>query len=89
MEFEVPGGTPQNGDEISIVLDKPRSDNILNQLTDIINALNTPIDNADPADVTALRAQLTRDIVKMQENLNISKKQVDTCLLYTSDAADD
>lgn len=78
MEFEVPNGSPQNGDEISIVLDKPRSDNILNQLTDIINALNTPIDNADPADVTALRAQLTRDIVKMQENLNISKKQVDT-----------
>ena len=78
MEFEVPGGTPQAGDEISIVLDKPRSDNILNQLTDIINALNEPIDNADPADVTALRAQLTRDIVKMQENLNISKKQVDT-----------
>lgn len=78
MEFEVPGGSPQAGDEISIVLDSPRSDNILNQLTDIINALNTPIDNADPADVTALRAQLTRDIVKMQENLNISKKQVDT-----------
>lgn len=78
MEFEVPGGTPQAGDEISIVLDKPRSDNILNQLTHIIDALNKPIDNADPADVTALRAQLTRDIVKMQENLNISKKQVDT-----------
>lgn len=78
MEFEVPGGTPAQGDKINILLDKPRSDNILNQLTDIINALNTPIDNADPADVTALRAQLTRDIVKMQENLNISKKQVDT-----------
>ena len=78
MEFEVPGGTPQNGDEISIVLDKPRSDNILNQLTHIIDALNKPIDTANPADVTALRAQLTRDIVKMQENLNISKKQVDT-----------
>lgn len=78
MEFEVPNGSPQNGDEISIVLDKPRSDNILNQLTDIIKSLNTPIDNANPADVTALRAQLTRDIVKMQENLNISKKQVDT-----------
>ena len=78
MEFEVPGGTPAQGDKINVLLDKPRSDNILNQLTDIINALNTPIDNADPADVTALRAQLTRDIVKMQENLNISKKQVDT-----------
>lgn len=78
MEFEVPNGSPQNGDEISIVLDKPRSDNILNQLTHIIDALNKPIDTANPADVTALRAQLTRDIVKMQENLNISKKQVDT-----------
>lgn len=78
MEFEFPGGTPADGDTISIKLEEPKSDNILNQLTDIINALNTPIDNADPADVTALRAQLTRDIVKMQENLNISKKQVDT-----------
>lgn len=78
MEFEVPGGTPAQGDKINILLDKPRSDNILNQLTHIIDALNKPIDNADPADVTALRAQLTRDIVKMQENLNISKKQVDT-----------
>lgn len=78
MEFEVPGGTPAQGDKINVLLDKPRSDNILNQLTHIIDALNKPIDNADPADVTALRAQLTRDIVKMQENLNISKKQVDT-----------
>lgn len=78
MEFEVPNGTPQNGDKIEILLDKPRSDNILNQLTDIINSLNIPIDTAVPADVTALRAQLTRDIVKMQENLNIAKKQVDT-----------
>lgn len=78
MEFEVPGGTPAQGDKINVLLDKPRSDNILNQLTHIIDALNKPIDNADPADVTALRAQLTRDIVKMQENLNIAKKQVDT-----------
>lgn len=78
MEFEVPGGTPAQGDKINILLDKPRSDNILNQLTHIIDALNKPIDTANPADVTALRAQLTRDIVKMQENLNISKKQVDT-----------
>lgn len=78
MEFEVPGGAPANGDTISIKLQEPKSDNILNQLTDIINALNEPIDNADPGKVTELRAQLTRDIVKMQENLNISKKQVDT-----------
>ena len=78
MEFEVPGGAPANGDTISIKLQEPKSDNILNQLTHIIDALNKPIDTANPADVTALRAQLTRDIVKMQENLNISKKQVDT-----------
>ncbi len=78
MEFEFPGGTPADGDTISIKLQEPKSDNILNQLTHIIDALNKPIDTANPADVTALRAQLTRDIVKMQENLNISKKQVDT-----------
>lgn len=77
MEFVVPDNSAV-GDKISIVLKEPESDNILNQLTHIIDALNKPIDNADPADVTALRAQLTRDIVKMQENLNIAKKQVDT-----------
>lgn len=73
MEFVVPNGTPQVGDKIDIRLEHPKSDNILNQLTDVIAALNTPLDQ-DPA----LKADVTRQIVKMQENLNIAKKQVDT-----------
>lgn len=73
MEFVVPNGTPQVGDKIDIRLEHPKSDNILNQLTDVIAALNTPLDQ-DPAK----KAEVTRQIVKMQENLNIAKKQVDT-----------
>lgn len=73
MEFVVPNGTPQVGDKIDIRLEHPKSDNILNQLTDVIAALNTSLDQ-DPA----LKADVTRQIVKMQENLNIAKKQVDT-----------
>ena len=73
MEFVVPNGAPQVGDKIDIRLEHPKSDNILNQLTDVIAALNTPLDQ-DPAK----KAEVTRQIVKMQENLNIAKKQVDT-----------
>ena len=73
MEFVVPNGAPQVGDTIDIRLEHPKSDNILNQLTDVIAALNTPLDQ-DPAK----KAEVTRQIVKMQENLNIAKKQVDT-----------
>lgn len=73
MEFVVPNGTPQVGDKIDIRLEHPKSDNILNQLTDVIAALNTSLDQ-DPAK----KADVTRQIVKMQENLNIAKKQVDT-----------
>ena len=73
MEFVVPNGAPQVGDKIDIRLEHPKSDNILNQLTDVIAALNTSLDQ-DPA----LKADVTRQIVKMQENLNIAKKQVDT-----------
>ena len=74
MEFEIPGGQlPAAGDEISIRLEEPKTDNILNQLTDVIAALNTPLDQ-DPAK----KAQVTRQLVKMQENISIAKKQVDT-----------
>lgn len=73
MEFVVPNGTPADGDIIEIKLEQPKSDNILNQLSDVIAALNTPLDQ-DPAK----KAEVTRQIVKMQENLNIAKKQVDT-----------
>lgn len=74
MEFEIPGGQlPAAGDGISIRLEEPKTDNILNQLTDVIAALNTPLDQ-DPAK----KAQVTRQLVKMQENIGIAKKQVDT-----------
>lgn len=74
MEFEIPGGKlPAAGDEISIRLEEPKTDNILNQLTDVIAALNTPLDQ-DPTK----KAEVTRQLVKMQENISIAKKQVDT-----------
>lgn len=74
MEFEIPGGNiPAQGDTIDITLQDPKSDNILNQLTDVIAALNTPLDQ-DPTK----KAEVTRQLVKMQENISIAKKQVDT-----------
>ena len=74
MEFEIPGGNiPAQGDTIDITLQDPQSDNILNQLTDVIAALNTPLDQ-DPTK----KAEVTRQLVKMQENISIAKKQVDT-----------
>ena len=74
MEFEIPGGNiPVQGDTIDITLQDPQSDNILNQLTDVIAALNTPLDQ-DPTK----KAEVTRQLVKMQENISIAKKQVDT-----------
>lgn len=74
MEFEIPGGNiPAQGDTIEVTLQDPQSDNILNQLTDVIAALNTPLDQ-DPTK----KAEVTRQLVKMQENISIAKKQVDT-----------
>lgn len=74
MEFEIPGGKiPAAGDTIDVRLQDPQTDNILNQLTDVIAALNTPLDQ-DPTK----KAEVTRQLVKMQENISIAKKQVDT-----------
>ena len=74
MEFEIPGGQiPAQGDTIDVTLQDPQTDNILNQLTDVIAALNTPLDQ-DPTK----KAEVTRQLVKMQENISIAKKQVDT-----------
>ncbi|MCK0534964.1 MULTISPECIES: flagellar hook-associated protein FlgL [unclassified Anaerobiospirillum] len=74
MEFEIPGGQiPAQGDTINVTLQDPKTDNILNQLTDVIAALNTPLDQ-DPTK----KAEVTRQLVKMQENISIAKKQVDT-----------
>ena len=74
MEFEIPGGQiPAQGDTINITLQDPQSDNILNQLSSVIEALNTPLDQNPDA-----KADVTRQLVKMQENISIAKKQVDT-----------
>ena len=73
MEFEIPGGIPAQGDTIEVKLQDPQSDNILNQLSSVIEALNTPLDQ-DPTK----KAEVTRQLVKMQENISIAKKQVDT-----------
>lgn len=74
MEFEIPGGNiPAQGDTINITLQDPQSDNILNQLSSVIEALNTPLDQNPDA-----KADVTRQLVKMQENISIAKKQVDT-----------
>ena len=81
MQFELPNGnTPAAGDEFKFKLSQPKQDNILNQLTDIANALVTPQDEwgKNPPPAVQSSHDLTRKIAKMQENVNIAKKQVDT-----------
>lgn len=81
MQFELPNGNmPAVGDEFKFKLSQPKQDNILNQLTDIANALVTPQDEwgKNPPPAVQSSHDLTRKIAKMQENVNIAKKQVDT-----------
>ena len=86
MEFTLPEGydpnTPGIGGTINIDLKAPEQDNILNQLTDIVNDLLIPSDEYDTAtdsyDNPMSSAQLTRNIARMQQNIEIAKKQVDT-----------
>lgn len=82
MQFELKDRTqaPKAGDKINIILEPTKQDNILNQLTDIANALVTPQDEwgKNPPPAVQSSHDLTRKIAKMQENVNIAKKQVDT-----------
>ena len=80
MQFELKDGTqaPQPGDKVNIILEAPKQDNILNQLTDIANALLVPQDEYKPDNIVTSSHDLTRQVSKMQENISIAKKQVDT-----------
>ena len=80
MQFELKDGTqaPQPGDKVNIILEAPKQDNILNQLTDIANALLVPQDEYGPNNIVSSSHDLTRQVSKMQENISIAKKQVDT-----------
>ena len=79
MQFELPDGAmPAQGDEITITLPKTEQDNILNQLTDIADALLVPQDEYGPNNIVGSSHDLTRQVARMQENVNIAKKQVDT-----------
>lgn len=84
MEFTLPEDYDPNNDPttIDITLSAPQQDNILNQLTDIVNDLLIPSDEYDTAtdsyDNPMSSAQLTRNIARMQQNIEIAKKQVDT-----------
>lgn len=80
MQFELKDGTksPQPGDKINIILEPTKQDNILNQLTNIADALLVPQDEYGPNNIVSSSHDLTRQVAKMQENVNIAKKQVDT-----------
>lgn len=79
MQFEMPNGAqPTAGDTITVNLQKPEQDNILNQLTDIADALLVPQDEYKPGNIVTSSHDLTRQVARMQENVNIAKKQVDT-----------
>ena len=79
MQFELPNGAnPTAGHEITIHLPATEQDNILNQLTDIADALLVPQDEYGPNNIVGSSHDLTRQVARMQENVNIAKKQVDT-----------
>ncbi len=80
MQFEKADGTlPQDGDRLNIILEPPKQDNILNQLNDIVAALQTPSDEfGKPGSAVQSSYDLTRQVARMQENISIAKKQVDT-----------
>lgn len=86
MEFTLPEDydptAPGTGGTINFTLSAPEQDNILNQLTDIVNDLLIPSDEYDTATDSynnpMSSAQLTRNIARMQQNIEIAKKQVDT-----------
>ena len=79
MQFELPDGTmPQAGHEINITLKEPEQDNILNQLTKISDALQLPSDEYGQGAIVTSSYDLTRQVARMQENISIAKKQVDT-----------
>ena len=71
--YTLPAGQTQT---ISFSLDKPQTDNILNQLTDMIDNLLMPKDEYAANGYS--NDQLVRDLSKMQENVNLAMKQVDT-----------
>lgn len=80
MQFELPDGSkPAQGDKFNIVLEAPKQDNILNQLNSIVAALQTPQDEfGKPGSAVQSSYDLTRQVARMQENISIAKKQVDT-----------
>ena len=79
MQFEMPNGNaPAANDEITINLKPTEQDNILNQLTDIAEALQLPSDEYGPNAIVNSSYDLTRQVARMQENISIAKKQVDT-----------
>ena len=79
MQFELPDGAmPQAGNTIEISLREPEQDNILNQLNDIVEALKLPSDEYGQGAIVSSSHDLTRQVARMQENISIAKKQVDT-----------
>lgn len=64
---------------VEFTLDEPKQDNILNQLTDIINKLNVPQDEwGTPGSLVASSSALTQDLSSLQITVENAKKQVDS-----------
>lgn len=83
MEFTVPNDY-QSADGSGVIefsLSKPEQDNILNQLTGIINDLLVPSDDygtaTDSNGNVMSAAQLTRNIARLQETVSIAMDRVD------------
>lgn len=69
---------PVAGDTIDITLDQPKQDNILNQLTDMINMLNIPQDEWKNQTPPMSSDSITQAISKMQQNVELAMTQIDS-----------
>lgn len=77
MSFTLPNDyEPGTNDYILLNLNQPKQGNILNELTDIVNKLSLPQDEWDT--INQSTSSLTHDLAKMQQNIELAKKQVDT-----------
>lgn len=66
------------GAQVTITLDKPEQNNILNELTDIINLLNIPKDEWDNQNPPITNSYLTQQLSTLQYTVDLTQSQVNS-----------
>lgn len=66
------------GAQVTITLDKPEQNNILNELTDIINLLNIPKDEWNNQNPPITNSYLTQQLSTLQYTVDLTQSQVNS-----------